>query len=75
MAALMGFEMMNSGVHWASDYPIGFLIGYSVATVSVNRRITKHDSTPTSSNKNKLQPNFFVSSLYGIPVYGIRAEF
>jgi membrane-associated phospholipid phosphatase len=75
MAALMGFEMMNSGVHWASDYPIGFLIGYSVATVSVNRRITKHDSTPTSSNKNKLQPNFFVSSLHGIPVYGIRAEF
>lgn len=75
MAALMGFEMMNSGVHWASDYPIGFLIGYSVATVSVNRRITKFYSKPSAYYKNRIQPNFFISSLYGVPVYGLKAEF
>lgn len=75
MAALMGFEMMNSGVHWVSDYPLGFLIGYSVATVSVNRRIKKVQSAATSHYQQKLQPQFFVSSLYGTPVYGFKAEF
>lgn len=75
MAALMGFEMMNSGVHWVSDYPIGFLIGYSVATVSVNRRITKIQTETTSYRQNKIQPQFFVSSLYGTPVYGVKAVF
>ena len=75
MATLMGIEMMNSGVHWAADYPLGILIGYSVATVSVNRRITKVQSETTSYHQNKIQPQFFVSSLYGTPVYGIKAEF
>jgi hypothetical protein len=75
MAALMGFEMMNSGVHWASDYPLGILIGYSVATVSVNRRITKVQTEATSYHQHKIQPQFFVSSLYGTPVYGVKAVF
>lgn len=74
MATLMSIEMMNSGVHWASDYPLGILIGYSVASVSVNRRITKIKSEITSHNR-KLHPQFFVSSLYGTPVYGVKAEF
>ena len=75
MAALMGFEMMNSGVHWASDYPLGILIGYSVATVSVNRRITKVQTEATSYHQHKIHPQFFVSSLYGTPVYGVKAVF
>lgn len=75
MATLMGIEMMNSGVHWASDYPLGILIGYSVATVSVNRRITKVDTQTTSFHQTKIHPQFFVSSLYGTPVYGFKAVF
>jgi len=75
MAAIMGFEMMNSGVHWASDYPLGILIGYSVATVSVNRRITKVSSEATSYHQHKIRPEFFISSLYGTPVYGFKAVF
>lgn len=75
LSAIMGFEMMNSGVHWASDYPLGILIGYSVATVSVNRRITKVQTETTSYRQHKIQPQFFVSSLYGTPVYGVKAVF
>lgn len=75
MATVLGIEMMNSGVHWASDYPLGILIGYSVATVSVNRRIKKIDTSITSYRQNKIQPQFFVSSLYGTPVYGVKAVF
>ena len=41
LIALMGVEMMNSEVHWASDYPLGFLIGYSVGSVVANGKITK----------------------------------
>ena len=41
LIGLMGLEMMNSGVHWASDYPLGFLIGYAVGSVVVNSKITK----------------------------------
>lgn len=25
---LLGFQMVNNGVHWASDYPLGIAIGY-----------------------------------------------
>lgn len=75
MATLMGIEMMNSGVHWVSDYPLAILIGYSVATVSVNRRITKVRSEVTSYHQNQIRPEFFISSLYGSPVYGFKAVF
>jgi hypothetical protein len=30
---LLGFEMMNNGVHWASDYPIGIATGYLVGNI------------------------------------------
>lgn len=75
MAALMGFEMMNSGVHWVSDYPLGFFIGYTVASVSVNRRITKIETLSHSHQQKKLNTNFFMSSLNGIPVYSVTATF
>lgn len=75
MTALLGFEMMNSGVHWASDYPLGILIGYSVASVSLNRRITKVQTSATSYYQNKIKPKFFISNYYGIPVYGVMATF
>lgn len=26
----MGFQMVNNGVHWASDYPLGLAVGYGV---------------------------------------------
>lgn len=41
LIGVLGVEMMNSGVHWASDYPLGFLIGYAVGTVVANSKITK----------------------------------
>ena len=32
-SALM-FQMMNNGVHWASDYPLGIVMGWAVAQVT-----------------------------------------
>ena len=28
IAGLIGFSMINNGVHWASDFPIGVALGY-----------------------------------------------
>jgi len=32
----LGFEMVNNGVHWASDYPLGIGIGYAVAKMATH---------------------------------------
>jgi hypothetical protein len=50
LLALVQLQMMNNGVHWASDYPLGFAIGYSFAKIAVrNNRVVvngKAASTP-----------------------------
>lgn len=40
LMTLLGFQMINNGVHWAGDYPIGAAIGYSLGKIAVrnNRR-------------------------------------
>jgi len=37
MMTLLGFAMLNNGVHWASDYPLGIAIGYTAARVAIER--------------------------------------
>ncbi len=31
---LLGFQMMNNGVHWASDYPLSLALGYSFGKIA-----------------------------------------
>lgn len=38
---LMAFEMMQSKVHWASDYPIALFVGYITGKTIAGRRITR----------------------------------
>ncbi|MEN9332103.1 MAG: hypothetical protein RLZZ94_1193, partial [Bacteroidota bacterium] len=33
LGALVGFSMLNNGVHWAGDYPLAFGIGYGFGKV------------------------------------------
>jgi len=37
LMGLCGYQMMNNGVHWAGDYPLGIAIGYAVGRMAVNR--------------------------------------
>lgn len=30
----LGFEMVNNGVHWASDYPLGIAMGYFIGKIA-----------------------------------------
>lgn len=41
LLALLSFQMINNGVHWASDYPMGLAIGYGIGK-SISSRY-KHD--------------------------------
>lgn len=37
LMGLLGFQMVNSGVHWFGDYPIGIGIGYAYARLAYRR--------------------------------------
>lgn len=49
ISALM-FEMMNNGVHWASDYPLGIAMGYVFGKASV-KVLSKKESDDKSKDK------------------------
>lgn len=75
LVGVLAIEMMNSGVHWASDYPLGFLIGYSVGSVVANKRIKKSNTDPLSSNSHGIQPQFFITNVYGDNLVGMTFTF
>lgn len=70
LMGLLGFAMMNNGVHWAGDYPLGIAIGYVAARVAVERnrkqRWVKANSSEavSSSNFNAILP-FAKNNAYG----------
>ena len=35
LMGLLSYAMLNNGVHWASDYPLGIALGYSMAKIAV----------------------------------------
>ena len=37
LMSLLSFQMLNNGVHWASDYPLAIGIGYSIGKLAVLR--------------------------------------
>jgi len=57
LMTLLGFQMVNNGVHWASDYPLALAIGYGLGKVAVShgRRIVPASDVPpaVAQKKNK----------------------
>jgi len=53
LMTLLGFQMMNNGVHWASDYPIGLAIGYGLGKVAVShgRKVVSSDDVTEKTSK------------------------
>lgn len=41
LMTLLAFQMLNNGVHWASDYPLGIALGYSFGKIAVRRGRTE----------------------------------
>ena len=41
LMGLLGYAMLNNGVHWASDYPIGIALGYAFGKIAVRNGRTR----------------------------------
>ncbi|MBC7538998.1 MAG: phosphatase PAP2 family protein [Bacteriovorax sp.] len=54
LISLVGFQMLNVGVHWASDYPLGIAMGYVFGTVASTHG--KKTSGDVSSSNWQLLP-------------------
>lgn len=58
--ALLGglcFQMMNNGVHWASDYPLGIAVGYGLGkAIASGGRTAAKRSGPAAPTALKLAP-------------------
>lgn len=71
---LVGFAMMNNGVHWAGDYPIAIAIGYTCGKIALSRgkkNIPKESTLTDYKPKvtgytSSLMPLFFGQSGYGL---------
>lgn len=56
LMGLLGFQMMNNGVHWASDYPLAVAIGYGLGKVAVShgRKVVSAGDVPEKISKNSV---------------------
>ncbi len=50
LMTVLAFQMLNNGVHWASDYPLALSIGYSLGKIATsrNRVVQKNKSADTT---------------------------
>lgn len=75
LMGLMSFEMVQSKVHWASDYPIAILIGYLIGkNIAKNAMIKKTNNTNELAQK-KYKFNIAASNLYGVQTVGMTLSF
>jgi len=79
MCGLLAFAMMNNGVHWASDYPLGIALGYTFAKVAVahgRTEIKKDTSMPHASRHRGIgKPFISPAVLGGVPAFSFRWSF
>ena len=57
LMGLMGFEMLQSKVHWASDFPIAIFMGYIIGKSIVKGRIVEKTNSNIGMIKN-FKPKF-----------------
>jgi hypothetical protein len=54
--SLLAFQMMNNGVHWASDYPLGIGMGYLFGKIASETGRKKISSDSTSNKEVYYMP-------------------
>ena len=67
LMGICGFQMLNNGVHWMSDYPLAIAMGYAVGKIAVNSgrtTIVNSNDVKTSFYNKKLKPSFKISPAY-----------
>ena len=56
LMGLLGYAMLNNGVHYASDYPLGIAIGYAFAKIAVRNGRTRVAEPGTSNGTGWVAP-------------------
>ncbi len=65
---LNAIGMMNTGVHWISDYPIGIALGYSFAKIAVKRGRTQIKTSLKTPPSFSIYPLFVSKDGFGIHI-------
>ncbi|HNP18483.1 MAG TPA: phosphatase PAP2 family protein [Fulvivirga sp.] len=61
LLGVVGYQMMNNGVHWFSDYPLAFAIGYGMGKLAVDdgrKNISASDSMRKGTKNWKFAPKY-----------------
>jgi hypothetical protein len=68
LMGLCGFQMLNNGVHWMSDYPLALAIGYSFGKIAVARgrmqEVKDNKNKLSSEHKQKIIKSFDIHPTY-----------
>lgn len=76
LMGLMGFEMLQSKVHWASDYPIAIFMGYIIGKSIVKGRIIEKTNSNIGEIKSfKPQFHYSFSSNQDFSLAGVNMTF
>lgn len=60
LMGLLGFAMLNNGVHWISDYPLAIAIGYSCGKIALSRgRVPINKKGSDHGKSSSLMPMYF----------------
>lgn len=76
--AALGFGMVNNGIHWAGDYPLGIALGYFFGKAALQMARTGADESAEAAQATalldpQLVPSF--DALTGNPVASLRWDF
>ncbi len=64
---LVGYAMVNNGVHWAGDYPLAIAIGYACGEIALGRGQKILSKKPNISGyKSSIMPLFLGHNGYGL---------
>ncbi len=68
LMTLLMYQMMNNGVHWASDYPLGIALGYLMGKIAVDngRKIVKLNDVQDQTWFDKIQVTPSINLMGGL---------
>ena len=73
MMTLIGFAMVNNGVHWVSDYPLAIAIGYAYGKIATSRGVTIKALQRMGNEKDKgkitLGPSIMMDGTVGLGLH------
>ncbi len=76
LGGVLAFNMLSQKAHWASDYPLGVLIGYVIGKNIANRRIFKKAETLENiRQKTTYKTNFNFNKIGNMSVLGATLSF